>query len=169
MLGTVPGFGASSAPLSRDEKQQAVYLLKDYEKSGLGWFWSTDAEGRIVYISSRVAEKLGKSREELAGQPIHSLFVLERGEFDQVERTLPLIFSAHKTFSELQVRAAMQDVEVWWAISGRPQHDSSGEFTGYLGNGTDITELRQNQQDASRLAMYDSLTCLLYTSDAADE
>ncbi len=160
MLGGKSGRAASAAPLSRSEQQQAVLLLRDYESSGLGWFWSTDADGRIVYISSAIAEKLGKRREDLTGQPFHTLFILEQNQSDRTERTLPLIFGTHKTFSELPVRAAIGAAEVWWAISGRPQVTGSGNFTGYLGNGTDITDSRQRQLDASRLAMYDSLTGL---------
>ncbi|MFT4026036.1 MAG: EAL domain-containing protein [Novosphingobium sp.] len=141
-------------------QQQALLLLQDYESSGLGWFWSTDRDGRVSYISECVAPNLGGPCAELLGQAFHSLFVIGRDEEDIVERTLPLIFSARKTFSEIAVRAAAEGSEVWWSISGRPQYDAAGEFIGYRGNGTDITASRQNQKDAARLAMYDSLTGL---------
>lgn len=160
MLGGKPGRNGTISSGSRDEAQRAYQLLRDYERSGLGWFWSTDAESRIVYISENVAEKLGKSSAELAGQPFHSLFILERDESDQVERTLPLIFSGRKTFSELPIRAATEAGETWWSISGRPQFTSGGEFTGFYGNGTDVTASRLAQRDASRLALFDSLTGL---------
>ncbi len=145
---------------SRDEMQQALLLLRDYERSGQGWFWSSDAQGRIAYLSPNVAEQLGLEPGELLGRPFHSLFILERDEDDSVERTLPLIFSASKTFSGLTIRAARDDQEIWWSISGRPQFGANGDFCGYHGNGVDITSTRQNQRDASRLAMYDSLTGL---------
>ncbi|MBN8499901.1 MAG: EAL domain-containing protein [Sphingomonadales bacterium] len=146
--------------LSDQELKQAVLLLRDYEASGLGWFWSSDGEGRITYISDCTAERLGTQRSALIGQSIQSLFVLERDEDDTIERTLPLIFSARKTFSDLQVRAAFDDAEIWWSISGRPQMAADGTFLGYRGNGTDITATRQSQKDASRLAQFDSLTGL---------
>ncbi len=147
------------APASSGERQQALLLLQDYESSGLGWFWSTDREGRITYISDCVAQHLGRSRTELLGETFHTLFQIERDEDDLVERTLPLILSSHKTFSELAVRPA-SDQDVWWSISGRPQSGADGSFIGFRGNGTDITNSRQSQKDASRLAMYDSLTGL---------
>ena len=160
LLGSGPAGRKSLPPANRDELRRTHELLRDYERSGLGWFWSTDAAGRIDYISEDVARQLDKTPAELAGQPFHSLFILERDEDDTVERTLPLIFSTHKTFSELPIRAAMQSQEVWWAISGRPQFTGAGDFTGFLGNGTDITASRINQKDASRLALFDSLTGL---------
>ncbi len=135
-------------------------LLRDYERSGQGWFWSSDAHGQIAYISPSVAEQLDLKAIDLLGRPFHSLFILERDEEDGVERTLPLIFSASKTFSGLTIRAAKDDQEIWWSISGRPQFNSVGEFCGYHGNGVDITAIRQQQRDASRLALFDSLTGL---------
>ena len=154
------GSAAAQKPLTGSELEQAVLLLRDYEASGLGWFWSSDSQGRITYISDCIAERLGCERSALIGQPIQTLFVLERDEDDTVERTLPLILSARKTFSDLQVRAAAEDREIWWSISGRPQLQPDGTFLGYRGNGTDITATRQSQKDASRLAQYDSLTGL---------
>jgi diguanylate cyclase (GGDEF)-like protein/PAS domain S-box-containing protein len=142
------------------ELQQALLLLRDYEASGLGWFWSSDAQGQITYVSSCISERMGKTTAELLGQPVQSLFILERDDDDQVERTLPLILSARKTFADLPVRSALDKDEVWWSISGRPQFSAKGDFQGYRGNGTDITSTRQSQKDASRLAQYDSLTGL---------
>ena len=150
----------SAARASNRELRQALMLLRDYEQSGIGWFWSTDSEGKISYITEGVAQKLGKTRDELVGESFHSLFILDRDEDDTVERTLPLIVSARKTFSELAVRAALEEDEIWWAISGRPQYSASGEFAGYNGNGSDITESRRSQRDASRMAQYDALTGL---------
>ncbi len=135
-------------------------LLRDYENSGQGWFWSSDELGQIAYLSPGVADQLGLEPSELLGRPFHSLFILERDEDNTVERTLPLIFSASKTFSGLTIRAAREDREIWWSISGRPQFSADGAFRGYLGNGVDITASRQQHKDASRLALFDSLTGL---------
>jgi diguanylate cyclase (GGDEF)-like protein/PAS domain S-box-containing protein len=160
LRGLLAGKLPSAPTASRDEIQQAHELLRDYEDSGQGWFWACDAQGRMTYISASVADQLGRDAASLVGQPFHSLFILEREEGDGIERTLPLIFSASKTFSDLTIRAATDDREVWWSISGRPQFTASGEFSGYLGNGKDITQTRQRQRDASRLALFDSLTGL---------
>ncbi|MEQ1639862.1 MAG: EAL domain-containing protein [Novosphingobium sp.] len=154
------GASGAQAPLSGRETEQALLLLRDYESTGLGWFWSSDNDGKITYISDCIAERLGCERASLLGRPVQSLFVLERERDDTLERTLPLIFGARKTFSDLQVRASHDNAEIWWSISGRPQVASNGTFLGYYGNGTDITATRQSQRDASRMAQYDSLTGL---------
>ena len=142
------------------EEQQALLLLRDYEQSGQGWFWSTDAQGCISYISEAVAAQMGCDRQALLGKPFYSLFAIEREEGDENQRTLPLILSATKSFSELAVRPAAGNAEIWWTITGRPQFDAQQNFVGYRGNGVDATERLRSQRDASRLAMYDSLTGL---------
>lgn len=150
----------TSVPVPVNVQERAMKLMRDYEDAGIGWFWSSDSSGRIDYISDCVARKLGRTITDLVGQPIQSLFVLDRDEDNPIERTLPLILSARKTFASLAVRAAMDGVELWWSISGRPQFAADGAFVGYHGNGVDVTATRQNEKDASRLAQYDSLTGL---------
>jgi len=44
--------------------KDALLLLQNYEESGRGWFWSTDAEGRITYLTEVVCELLGQTRDE---------------------------------------------------------------------------------------------------------
>ncbi|MFM5892813.1 MAG: EAL domain-containing protein [Novosphingobium sp.] len=149
------------AALNGDELKQAVLLLQDYEASGLGWFWASNGEGQLTYVSQTVADAMGCTRAELVGRPLQSLFILERDEEEEAgERPLQLILSARKTFADLAVRAAVDKNEIWWSISGRPQFGADGTFIGYRGNGSDVTATRQSQKDASRLAQYDSLTGL---------
>lgn len=163
-LGDLWRKGASAEPAHRHdglgEEQQALLLLRDYEASGQGWFWSTDPQGLITYISENVADALGCARADLMGVPFYSLFTLERDEDDEGARTLPLILSGNKSFSELPVRPAKSSAELWWTITGRPQFDAANTFLGYRGSGVDATQRLRSQRDASRLAMYDSLTGL---------
>lgn len=162
-------LGASSAERWRSSSfslrsgapiEQAERIIRDFEDSGQGWFWSTDASGNISYISECIAQQIGKSREELAGAPFQSLFVIEREDEDEVERTFAFFLNSHKKFSELVVRSTGFDCEAWWKISGRPQFSKNGEFTGFLGNGFDFTESILRRRSDQQLALYDSLTGL---------
>lgn len=151
---------SASPGSSKPDRGRLFELALDYEKSGHGWFWSTSADGCLTYVSECVSQVLGVASEALVGQPVQSLFISERDEDDGVERTFSLILSARKTFADLPVKAASENVELWWSIAGRPQFDSAGHFTGYYGNAIDVTAMRQSHKDASRLAQYDSLTGL---------
>jgi PAS domain-containing protein len=76
LLGGGPTEAPRAPPASSSEREQAILLLQDYEASGAGWFWSTDSEGRITYISDCVARQLGSSRSDLLGKTFHTLFVI---------------------------------------------------------------------------------------------
>jgi diguanylate cyclase (GGDEF)-like protein/PAS domain S-box-containing protein len=136
-------------------------LLDQFEEAGLGWFWATDAAGTLSYMSSSAAQQIGRTTENIVGTPLSALFLPERDEDDgRAERPLAFQLRARNSIFELPVRLAVEDREVWWSISAKPQNDENGEFLGYRGSAKDITAIRESQRDASRLAQYDSLTGL---------
>lgn len=149
-----------SASQSRASSKDAILLLQNYEESGRGWFWSTDTDGNLTYISASVAEKLGKPHADLIGRHISELFCRpEEGE--ERQRTLPWVLMRQSKFEDLSLQAADVEEEIWWAVSGRPYYDESGAFGGFRGSGTDITAQHQTSRDNDRMATYDALTGLL--------
>jgi len=138
---------------------EALLLLQNYEESGQGWFWSADAKGRLTYITDSVARLMGRTTANLLGTAFTDLF-LPIDSHGERQRTLPFLLTKQSKFDEMPLRSAFDGDDRWWAISGRPQFDGGGKFTGYRGSGTDITEQRRSAEDASRLALYDSLTGL---------
>ena len=134
--------------------------MSEYEASGLGWFWETDPEGRVVYLSQYIADLLGKPLEELRGAQLQALFTTERGSDGSPPRNISLLFSGRKKFTDLVVRAAIEGVEIYWMLSGRPKFDKKGAFLGFRGHGCDITDFRKAENETSRLAEFDSLTGL---------
>jgi diguanylate cyclase (GGDEF)-like protein/PAS domain S-box-containing protein len=150
----------SSAPLSAMTPQDALLLLQTFEESSRGWFWSSNADGKLTYVSESVLKILGKETSELLGASLLELFYPpQRGEEQQ--RTLPFILTKQTRFDALPLQARTNGEEVWWAVSGRAYHDSAGNFLGYRGSGSDITAQRQSAEDNSRLTTYDPLTGLL--------
>ncbi len=145
---------------ARDRIQtRARDILADYEETRQGWFWETDRRGLLTYISRPVAEALGRAPESLIGRPLVEMFDLaDTGQ--EGERTLMFHFTARSAFQELPVRAAVAGEKRWWSVSGRPIHDEFGNFVGFRGSGTDLTEKKRSEETASRLANYDSLTGL---------
>ena len=141
-------------------QMRAEELLAEYEATGQGWFWETDRRGAIAYLSPTISELLGRSRQELLGRPFTELFILDDSNREG-ERTLNFHLSARSPFQDLAVRAATpEEDERWWSVTGRPVHDSFNNFVGFRGSGSDLTEKKRSQEDASRLAHYDSLTSL---------
>lgn len=152
---------APLCPIAVSDVARRIELLDSFEAAGLGWFWATDAQGRLIYLSENAAEKLGWKDGEAIGRPLGELFTPEKDDDpDRAERPLAFLLSARNSISQLNVRLAVEEQEVWWEIAGKPQFDERQRFTGYRGSAKDITASRETQRDAERLAQYDSLTGL---------
>lgn len=138
-----------------------VRLLDSYEKSGEGWFWAADREGRLTYLTETICQVIGKQQEDLIGHPITQVFIVDQevlGEQDGKNRPLNFILKARNSINDLLVKAPVEGRDVWWSITGRPLFDDVGQFEGYGGHGKDVTIERQERRDAARLAEFDTLT-----------
>jgi len=123
-------FGRSAAepaPPPRTSESEAAALCHAYEDLGLGFFWSTDAEGQITYLSPG-AHTLLTGEGEANGRNFLDLFLKTGGEG---ERTLPFAFARKGRFEKLTVRSEREDGEtLWWSVSGEAI-TIEGEFAGF--------------------------------------
>lgn len=142
------------------DQQRALNLVRDFETAGQGWFWETDRHGQLVYISPTIAEKLGVDARRLIGHPFTDIIRKGSGSNDRQERTLGFSLSSRTAFKELTVQAAIEGEERWWSISGIPISNEFGNFQGFRGSGTDLTEQKRSEAEINQLARYDTLTGL---------
>lgn len=140
--------------------QRSDRLLHEYERSGRGWFWETDRQGLLVYLSETLATTLARSVADLVGRPFTDLVGPGNRSHGDGERTLGFHLSARSGFTDIAVQAAMSSEERWWSISGQPVFNEYGRFQGFRGSGTDLTEMKRSQAEVARLAQFDSLTGL---------
>jgi len=140
--------------------EQAKALLEEFERSGRGWFWETDRLGSITYVSETLAAQLGDRAVDLIGTPFSGIIAASGSTDRDNQRSLGFHFSARTAFSDMAVRAALEAEERWWSISGQPVVTEFGQFLGFRGNGSDLTEMRRSQAEVARLATVDSLTGL---------
>jgi diguanylate cyclase (GGDEF)-like protein/PAS domain S-box-containing protein len=140
---------------------KAAILLREFEENRRGWFWETDARGSLTYISPQLAAAIGRPVDDLLGTAMTDLVLHDAGDaLAQGERTLGFHLSTRLAFAEIAVRAASSSDVRWWSLSGRPAFDEYGNFLGFRGSGTDLTEMRRSEQEVKRLASYDALTGL---------
>ena len=152
--------GNSGQEESRPQSARAEALLGEFENSEKGWFWETDREGNLSYVSESVARALGREARDLSERPFTDIISSESSEGNSTsERTLGFYLSSHVAFQDLIVRAKTKN-EIWWSISGRPIHDDIGRFFGFRGFASDLTKMRQSEVELDRLARQDSLTGL---------
>ncbi len=160
-------FGARGALIAAGRQltneyraKKAARFVAEFEQSGRGWFWETDADGALTYVSSQLASDLGAGSDQLIGQRFIDLLGVEGdGQADGSERTLGFHLSARVPFSDLTVKAKSAD-NIWWSLAGTAHFDDYGRFLGFSGIGADLTERRLAEAEINKLARYDALTGL---------
>src|SRR3546814_8585141 len=87
--------------------REAWLLLRNYEESGQGWFWSTDVDGRLTYISEAVAQLM--SRGGLLGTASTELFLAADGQ-DERQRSLPFLLMRQSRFRSEEHTSELQSL-----------------------------------------------------------
>ena len=144
------------ADVSARRRAQAVQSL---EESGNCWFWSTDAQGLLTFLSDRCADLFGAPIEQLLGQPFVKLFAPPGHEVAARDR-LPFALNRQASFDRLTLQTAHESGQRWWDVSGRISNDRSGSFDGYFGFCIDVTDQLTSSRSASQAALFDPLTGL---------
>jgi diguanylate cyclase (GGDEF)-like protein len=146
--------------------KQRLELLDDFERAAMGWFWASDKDGHLTYMSSSAIDQLEMTVEDVIGRPIVSLFEGDPDDPDQKsDRPFKFQLSSRSKINELTVRIVGQRAgstgqKIWWSLSGLPKFDENGTFVGYRGSVKDISVEYGRKLVDSHLAEFDSLTGL---------
>ena len=139
-------------------------LLREFEEEGeADWLWQIDTSRRVRIVSPRFAFALGKEPAEIDGKPFIQMIAGEAwdtGQFPSSLHDLAERLKRRESFSNLLVRVTINDTQRWWELSGTPKLDDSGNFDGFRGVGSDVTEQRESSDKIAYLARYDTLTGL---------
>jgi diguanylate cyclase (GGDEF)-like protein len=151
---------ASAGSAGQLEVQRADGFIALAEAAGQNWFWETNADGALTYLSPPLATALGRSSDELTGRRFAELLLVEQTGSAAGERpTLGFHLGARFPFTDILV-TPNGGGELSWMLSGSPRFDEIGRFLGFRGFGTACTSEKQEQAQAARLAQFDSLTGL---------
>jgi len=130
--------------ISEHEVRLSETRFRDMAEISSDWYFEMDAELRFTMISDGFFEKIkrdpselmGSRRDELAGYGVsssnwqsHISDLQNRREFRNFE------------YSILQDDGTAKHI----SISGMPQFDKDGIFTGYRGVGSDVTLIKENE------------------------
>jgi len=128
------------------EKQQAfTQSLIDSLPDPL---YAFDSDGELVRWNDRLATVTGRSPEELEGMTAPA-FVAERDR-DRIEAATQRIDEGE----HISVEAALETTtgaQIPYEFSGAPLRDSSGEITGVVGIGRDVSERTEHRRRLSDL------------------
>jgi PAS domain S-box-containing protein len=121
------------------------------------WWWEMDAGLRFTFMSEQFSSVFGIPTSAVIGK---SRVELERGDYESPVWRAHLDDLAHRRpfrcFETTFVDAAGLVRPLW--ISGTPVFSDQGVFTGYIGVGHDLTELRRREREsAGRAADLESI------------
>lgn len=138
--------------------EDKLRIVDEIEQSGALGFWATDKQGNIAYLSPPIARRLGVAMDQVIGTALQKILIPIEGEADG--RSLGLKLNTRKSFSNLSVQAKDPRNDAVLSLSGRALYDEQTEFTGFRGSVVDITDDFRAEEEANRLAKFDSLTGL---------
>jgi diguanylate cyclase (GGDEF)-like protein len=146
------------------EKDEVVsLLLREFQENEADWLWQIDTNRRVRAASPRFAFALGREPPSIEGGSFVQLIAgsaWESGQFPPSLHDLAERLKRRESFSNLLVQVEVEAGRRWWELSGTPTLDDKGNFTGYRGVGSDVTEQRESDEKIAYLARYDTLTGL---------
>ncbi len=161
----VPDAEAAAFASQFDDKYR-LELLESFERTGVSWFWATDPDGVLIYLSPSAISNFPEGLPVL-GRHLGKVFeTADTNSGDGRSRPLSFMLSARTTFDHHPVHlispedgAAIEN-DVWWSLTGKPHFDEKDGFLGYRGIAQDISDSYQQARASSRAAVVDSLTGL---------
>jgi diguanylate cyclase (GGDEF)-like protein len=146
------------------EKTETVsLLLREFEDSGADWLWQTDTARAVTHTSPRFAYALEEDAKAIEGQPLLKLIAgdsWETGIYPDALHDLAERLKRREAFSNLIVPVTFKGKTRWWELSASPRISEDGQFLGFRGVGSDVTEQRESADKISHLARFDTLTAL---------
>ena len=151
---------AAGRRVSPGPAERAGRFVGDFERDGCGWFWETDADGKLTYVSEPLAAALGRERAALIGRRFVELLLVEDPGPSEMQRPeLGFHLSARFPFAGIVVTPNGRQ-DLCWSLSGRPTFDEVGRFLGFRGFGLRLSAEQRGELDTGRIAACDSLTGL---------
>jgi diguanylate cyclase (GGDEF)-like protein len=157
-------LSARIAEVGVAEKDEVVsLLLREFQENEADWLWQIDPSRRIRAASPRFAFALGRDPAAIEGGSFVQLVAgsaWESGQFPPSLHDLVERLKRRESFSNLLVQVEVGAGRRWWELSGTPMLDDQGNFLGFRGVGSDVTEQRESDEKIAYLARYDTLTGL---------
>lgn len=131
-----------------------------FESHGLAWFWETNADAALTYISPQLAQALERDSADLIGGRFEELLLVEDSGAGAGERpALGFHLGARFPFHDVIVTPKDRS-DGGWLLSGEPRFDEVGRFMGFRGFAASLTTDAREAARSNRLARFDSLTGL---------
>lgn len=106
--------------------------------------WTADKNSTIFFANEHMAKILGFRQDELIGRNFASL-IHDNEQEEHKRRMTKLINGSKESYERLFLHK--EGMEIHTKLSTVPKYDADGEFAGYFGIMTDITVIKQTEND----------------------
>lgn len=134
--------------------------FRDLVSLSTDWYWEIDRDLRFTRISGPAMDSSGYSDQQVMGLRRWELPFI-RGVTEAQWQTHRETLQTKSPFRDFTYKVVRSDGGIrWFSVSGNPVFDEHGEFAGYHGVGTDITDRIEAAEQFRHLAHHDTLTGL---------
>jgi PAS domain S-box-containing protein len=120
-------------------------LLKEFEREASDWLWETDADGRLVYFSDRLADVLARDPARLRGATLRQCAGITGS--DPAWTAFESAAAGLEAVRDLELPVETKDGRRWWLVTARPLQAADGARLGYRGVGRDITDKKRAEAE----------------------
>lgn len=145
-----------------NQRQVMGFLLNDFEENASDWLWETNRAGRLQHTSIRLAQIMNTTQAALDGQEL-STIISSRVDTNEGLIALSRLarkIRAEKAFKNVSIPITLHEDKRWWSLTAKPLTDNKGNFIGWRGVGSDVTDAKLREKEMLHLANTDSLTNL---------
>jgi hypothetical protein len=146
-VGTI-NIDISSQKQAERSLQKSEERFRDFSEAASDWVWEMDSDLRFSFLSPSLDRHIGQPRELSLGRSRADAYadIIGSGTSEEItswQRHLEDLLS-RRPFRNFEQRWVTPDGETRYFLnSGKPVFDASGNFAGYRGVGSNITERKQ--------------------------
>ncbi|MBT3703021.1 MAG: PAS domain S-box protein [Alphaproteobacteria bacterium] len=146
----IPDVGTASIATDITEKKNSeIAVLKNEQRFrdiadvSTDWYWETDAQNRYAFFSETMEERTGVPSSSVLGKKRTEIMSRQFEDSPEWKSHLEDL-KEHRPFKNLEYPYLKPDGSFGWTrVNGKPVFDVDGNFAGYRGAATEISELHR--------------------------
>jgi len=113
--------------------------FRDFTEVSADWVWEMGSDFKMTYVSERASRIIGTPVEKILGREAHLGIDFSSGSMSR--ETFRKILKDRKPFRDFEYRYNHPNGQArYLRVNGKPFFNADGDFMGYRGSGSDVTD-----------------------------